>query len=58
MDGTPLEDPHAGKNPHAIARGRLGGKKGGTARAASLSAEKRKEIATRAAKARWRSAKD
>lgn len=58
MDGTPLEDPNAGKKPHAIARGRLGGKKGGAARAASLTVERRKEIATRAAKTRWQRAAD
>jgi len=42
-----------GKNPHAVLLGRKGGLKGGKARAASLSAEKRSEIAKKAAKARW-----
>jgi len=42
-----------GKNPHAVALGRRGGKKGGPARAAKLSARRRKEIAKKAAKARW-----
>lgn len=42
-----------GKNPHAVALGRLGGKKGGKARAAALSAERRREIAKKAAEARW-----
>lgn len=42
------------KNPAAVALGRLGGLKGGKARAEKLSAEKRKEIAQRAAKARWK----
>lgn len=42
------------KNPAAVALGRLGGFKGGKARAAKLSAEKRKEIARKAAKSRWR----
>ncbi|MDH5753446.1 MAG: hypothetical protein OEZ59_13630 [Deltaproteobacteria bacterium] len=42
-----------GKNPHAVALGRLGGKKGGKARAEKLAPEKRKEIARNAAKARW-----
>ena len=42
------------KNPAAVALGRLGGKKGGPARAKSLSAQKRKEIAKKAAKARWK----
>ena len=47
------EDEGAEKNPAAVALGRLGGKKGGPARAAKLSARKRKEIAKNAAKARW-----
>ena len=41
------------KNPAAVALGRLGGLKGGKARAAKLSAQERKEIAKKAAKARW-----
>ena len=53
MDGTPLEDPDAGKNPAAVALGRLGGAKGGKARAAKLSPAKRKQIATKAARKRW-----
>ena len=54
LDGTPLEDPDAGKNPAAVALGRLGGAKGGRARAQKLSAAKRKAIAKKAAKARWK----
>lgn len=42
-----------GKNPHAVALGRLGGLKGGKARAAKLTPEQRKEIAQKAAKSRW-----
>jgi hypothetical protein len=42
------------KNPHAVALGRLGGLKGGTARKHKLSAKRRKEIAQNAAKARWK----
>ena len=42
-----------GKNPAAVLLGRLGGLKGGKARAVKLSAEKRSEIAKKAAKARW-----
>lgn len=42
------------KNPHAVELGKLGGKKGGVSRARSLSAEQRKEIAQKAARARWR----
>lgn len=41
------------KNPAAVALGRLGGKKGGKARAAKLTPEERKEIARKAAKSRW-----
>lgn len=41
------------KNPAAVALGRLGGLKGGKARAQLLTAEKRREIATNAALARW-----
>lgn len=42
------------KNPAAVALGRLGGKKGGKARAEKLSPERRREIAKKAAEARWR----
>ena len=42
-----------GKNPHAVALGRLGGKKGGPARAKKLTPEQRQEIARKAARARW-----
>jgi hypothetical protein len=42
------------KNPHAVALSRLGASKGGQARAAHLSAKKRKEIARKAAVARWK----
>ncbi len=41
------------KNPHAVALGRLGGKKGGAARAKKLSKKRRSEIARLAARARW-----
>ncbi len=41
------------KNPAAVALGRMGGLKGGNARAASLTTAKRKAIAKKAAKARW-----
>ena len=42
------------KNPAAVALGRLGGLKGGKARAKSLSATKRRQIAKKAAAARWK----
>jgi hypothetical protein len=54
LDGTPLEDPNAGKNPAAVALGKLGGAKGGAARAAALSPRKRQMIAKKAAMARWK----
>jgi hypothetical protein len=47
------DDPDKGKNPAAVALGRLGGLKGGKARAKKLSAKKRSEIAKKAAKKRW-----
>ena len=46
-------DTNEGKNPNAVALGRLGGLKGGKARAAKLTEEERKEIAQKAAKTRW-----
>lgn len=46
-------DPPKEKNPAAVALGRLGGLKGGKARAASLSAKRKKQIAKKAAAARW-----
>ena len=45
------EDPP--KNPHAIALGRLGGLKGGPARAESWNPRKRFQVAAKAAEARW-----
>ena len=41
------------KNPAAVELGRLGGRKGGPARAAKLSAKKRSQIARKAAMKRW-----
>jgi hypothetical protein len=46
--------PAEGKNPHAQALSALGASKGGKARAQSLSATKRKLIARKAARARWK----
>lgn len=66
--GTPCQSCHApterveilgrrsaldSRNPHAAALGRLGGLKGGRARAAALSPERRREIAMVAARVRW-----
>jgi len=41
------------KNPAAVALGKLGGAKGGAARAKKLTAEQRSAIAKKAAAARW-----
>jgi hypothetical protein len=43
-----------GKDPAAVSLGRRGGLKGGVARAKSLSPSVRREIAQRAAQARWK----
>ena len=45
------------EEPKAVTLGRLGGLKGGKARAKSLSPDQRKEAAKKAAQARWRSPK-
>lgn len=50
----PAERPESQKNPAAVALGRMGGLKGGLARARKLSAAERKRIASAAANARWR----
>jgi hypothetical protein len=50
LNSEPLSD----KNPAAVILGRLGGLKGGKARAQALSKKKRAEIAKRAAAARWK----
>lgn len=41
------------KNPAAVSLGRLGGLKGGKARAEKLTSERRSEIARKASQARW-----
>jgi len=54
-EGEPEVRPEdEGKNPHAVALGRLGGLKGGKARAKKLTKKQRSEIARKAAKARWK----
>lgn len=45
--------PPPAKNAAAVELGKLGGKKGGAARAAALTPEQRSEIAKRAASKRW-----
>jgi hypothetical protein len=54
VKGEPTPIPIEEKNPAAVALGRLGGLKGGPARAEMLSAKKRTEIAQKAARARWK----
>ena len=49
----PPKEPPRKKNPAAVALGKLGGKKGGNARAKKLSPEQRQAIAQKAARARW-----
>ena len=48
-----VEQATSEKNPAAVALGKLGGKKGGPARAEKLSPERRSEIAKKAAQTRW-----
>jgi hypothetical protein len=49
----PGQELEKAKNPAAVALGRLGGLKGGAARASKLSPRKRSQIAAKLAKARW-----
>lgn len=46
-------EPDPPKDPRAQAAGRIGGTKGGKARARNLSPEQRTEAARKAAQARW-----
>jgi hypothetical protein len=55
MDGKPLKVPPPDtRNPHAVALGSMGGKKGGKARAKKLTPRRRKAIAKKASAARWK----
>ena len=57
VDQTTNEEPppkeQSTKNPAAVALGRLGGLKGGVARAKNLTKQQRINIAKKAAKTRW-----
>lgn len=53
MEGEPLPDKDAGKNPAAVALGKHGGATGGAARAEVLTPAKRKEIARRPRRRFW-----
>jgi len=57
-DTDEQDDPFDEKNPAAVELGRLGGLKGGPARAKKLSKERRVEIARKAAEARWKDRDD
>jgi hypothetical protein len=54
---APKTKPPAQKNAAAVELGSLGGKKGGAARSAKLTAEQRSEIAKKAAAGRWKAKK-
>ncbi len=51
--GDVEDDPYEGKDPAAVELGRRGGLKGGKARASMLTPKQRREIAQKAAAARW-----
>lgn len=51
---APPPKPEKAKNPAAVALGALGAAKGGRARAAKLTPKERREVAKKAAQARWR----
>jgi len=52
-EGKPQEPEQPQKNPAAVALGRLGGLKGGKARAEKLTSKQKIEIARKAARTRW-----
>lgn len=55
LDGAPLPEPEPDtRNPAAVALSKLGASKGGKARATALSPTKRRQIARKAAQARWK----
>ena len=56
--GVHARQDDSSKNPAAVALGKLGGLKGGHARAAVLTPERRSEIARIASRARWEKWKD
>jgi hypothetical protein len=55
-EGEPTPPPDT-RNPHAVALGRMGGLKGGKARAEKLSENQRHQISVKAAKTRWGTSK-
>ena len=55
--GEAPAEPASDKNPAAVALGRLGGLKGGKARAKAMTKKERTDAAKRAASARWQTKK-
>jgi hypothetical protein len=55
VTGNAPPEPPDTRNPHAVALSKLGASKGGKARAKTLTAKRRKEIARKAATSRWKS---
>lgn len=55
--GNAPKEPPDTRNPAAVSLGRLGGLKGGPARARKLSKKRRSEIARKAVNARWKRAR-
>jgi hypothetical protein len=53
---APPPEPEPKKSPAAVKRGKLGGLKGGKARAAKMTPDERSESARKAAAARWKKA--
>lgn len=53
VQDSAFDESKPAKNPAAVALGKLGGSKGGTQRAKNLSPRRRKQIAKKAAAARW-----
>lgn len=51
---VPPTEEDSGKNPAAVALGKLGGRKGGLARAAKMTAKQRSASAKKAAAVRWK----
>jgi hypothetical protein len=56
MDGTALDT--AQKKSPSAANGKIGGKRGGPARAKVLTADQKRQIAVKAAQTRWKKQKD
>ena len=58
LAGSEEEQVNSDKDPNAVKAGRLGGLKGGKARARKLTADERRAIAKKSANARWQKTSD